>query len=171
VAQLASQVADLQDSLAEMTSIVGKISNTQYQNQNNIITLQSGLERVDQKTKIATKEIEKFKTAIITMESKLATLSTTEDSNKRFDKIEALLVDNPGRKRRASSRGMRKELTQTPDEDMKQQDEYDNIFQENSPHMEVEDTITTTTITIFQAGDSDQTNSSQVNTKDNMLLK
>jgi hypothetical protein len=50
------------------------------------------------------------------MESKLATLSTTEDSNKHFDKIEALLLDNPSRNRQASTRGKCKELTQTKDE-------------------------------------------------------
>jgi Fe2+ transport system protein B len=47
VAQLASQAAELQDNLEEMSSIVGKISDTQYHNQNNIKALQSLLERVD----------------------------------------------------------------------------------------------------------------------------
>jgi hypothetical protein len=109
------------------------------------------------KTEKAAKEIEKFQTALTTTESKLAMLSTMEDSNICFNKTKALLLDYPGRMRRASIRGKHKEPTQTSDEDMHQQDDGEDIFQDSSPHMEREDTTTTTTITIFQAGDREQT--------------
>jgi transcriptional regulator with GAF, ATPase, and Fis domain len=93
VALLASHVSELQDSLMEMTKIVEKMSNNQYQDRITVIVLQSKLETKSQKTESAQIYINKCQVTITTIKNMLGTLSIREESNKRFDKIESLLLE------------------------------------------------------------------------------
>jgi hypothetical protein len=116
---LSTQVLELQDGMMEMTLIISKMSDNQYRDRDTIIALQSELEMVNRKAKSAREDIGKCQVALNTMEQKLSILSTKEDSNKRFDKIESLLLEQSScQGRRLMLTGKRKEQITEEDEEM-----------------------------------------------------
>jgi hypothetical protein len=69
------------------------------------IVLQAELEKTNKKAKTTATEVGKCRTAIKTVENKLATLLTTEKSSKRFDKLEAMFAAVSEPPRRISNSG------------------------------------------------------------------
>jgi hypothetical protein len=169
IAHLTSQVSELQDGLMEMSTLVGKMSENQYRDRNTIIALQSELETVSKKTESARADINKCQVALTTMESKLGTLSTREESNQRFDEIKSLLVEQTSRRgRRLLLTGKRKEQIQEEDEEMGKEDEED-IFVDSSPTMDTEESATSVRNNQERGGDN--TNSLVVYEQQQTTLK
>jgi hypothetical protein len=88
------------------------------------------------------------------MESKLGTLSTREESNQRFDKIESLLLQQSSRQgSRLFLTSKRKEQIQEEDKEMGREDE-EYIFADSSPTMDTDDTVTPVTNNQERGGDN-----------------
>jgi CII-binding regulator of phage lambda lysogenization HflD len=91
LAFLEQSVASLQETNVELKTTMGEMKENQHRDQVKIIGLQTELEAVNRKADISLTDIRKCKSAIMTMETKLASLSTAEEMNNRFDRIESML--------------------------------------------------------------------------------
>jgi hypothetical protein len=92
------------------------------------------------------------------MESKLSTLSTREESNKRFDTIEALLLEQSYRRGRIQMlTGKRKDHTMEGDEEMAGEED-DDVFVDSSPTMDTDDNMSKSNTRNNNSG-GDNTNS------------
>jgi hypothetical protein len=142
MAFLASQVSELQDGLMEMSTLVGKLSENQYRDRNTIIALQTEVETASRKTESVRIDINKCQEALTTMECKLGTLSTREENNQRFDKIESILLGQSSRRgRRLLLTGKRKEQIQEEDEEMGREED-DETFANTFLTRDNDDTVT-----------------------------
>jgi primosomal protein N'' len=88
-----------------MTSMMGGFKVQQHWDQTHILSLQVELEKTNKKTKNMAKYVAKCRTAITMVETKLETLSTTEEGSKQFDKIAAMFAAVSEPLRRFSDRG------------------------------------------------------------------
>jgi hypothetical protein len=88
---LEKSVASLQEDNVELTQTIMAMKNNQYQDQVKMVPLQTELESTNRKLEIASNDIKKCKTSLGTVEERMATLSTKEDTNNRFDRIESII--------------------------------------------------------------------------------
>jgi hypothetical protein len=92
------------------------------------------------------------------MESKLSTLSTREESNKRFDTIEALLLEQSSRRgRKQMLTGKRKDHTMEGDEELAGEED-DDVFVDSSLTMDTDDNMSKSNTRNNNSG-GDNTNS------------
>jgi hypothetical protein len=84
-------VASLQEDNVELNQTIGEMKNIQYQDQIKLVALQSELETANRRIESTSQEVKKCNSALITVEKKLATLSTADATNSRFDRIESML--------------------------------------------------------------------------------
>jgi chromosome segregation ATPase len=89
--RIEQKVATLQESNVKLLTMVGEMREIQHRDQTKIIGLQSELEEANRKHELSQQEIRKCKAEIGSVESKLALLSTKEETMERFDRIEQML--------------------------------------------------------------------------------
>jgi chromosome segregation ATPase len=106
IALLSSQVFELQDSLAGITSTIGELKEHQRQDQLRMNGLQANMEMVNKKTETATKEIRKCNSIITNTENLLSNLMTKEETTKRFDTLEAMFTEIAGSLRKNPPRNL-----------------------------------------------------------------
>jgi hypothetical protein len=92
LAILEQTVAELQTNNMEAKITMSEIKDSQHRDQEKIIGLQTQMEQTNRKTDVAISGIKDCKAAIGNIESKLSSLSTLEDTNQRFDRIESMLL-------------------------------------------------------------------------------
>jgi predicted metal-dependent phosphoesterase TrpH len=93
------RVASLQESNVE----VGEMKELQPQDQTKIIGLHSELEEVNRKATISQQDLRRCKIASTTVETKLASFSTKEESSKQFDHSEQMIAGAIGLKQTAGN--------------------------------------------------------------------
>jgi hypothetical protein len=92
MAMLEKSVMALQETNLELTTTIGKMKEHQHRDQVRMIGFQTELMAMNRKSDAAITDIRKCKTAIHKVETKLASLSTAEETNGRFDRIESMLI-------------------------------------------------------------------------------
>jgi uncharacterized lipoprotein YehR (DUF1307 family) len=164
IALLSSQVSELQDSLAGITSTIGELKDHQHRDQLRMNGLQADVEMISKKAEIATMEIRRCNTTITNMEHRLANLSTKEETTKRFDTLEAMFAEIAGPLRKThlltgKLKGAEQDYNETYEEEMIFENQNDN---NNSQ---------TLAITHGQEGAGDHTNSHKCSGESNMQVK
>jgi hypothetical protein len=94
--EMANEIATLKEKNVELITMIGEMKEFQHRDQTRIIGIQSDLDNTNKRIEAATKEIRKCALAVTTVESRLALLSTKEETTNRFDRIESLLMGNYG---------------------------------------------------------------------------
>jgi hypothetical protein len=150
----------------------------QHRDQVRMIGLQAELEATNRKSDIAITDIRKCKTAIHTVETKLASLPTAEETNSRFDRIESMLsaTFNASKPRITSNNtitGKRKEQVLSIDNGHEKENGEEEIsFMDSQGIMEIEDQEHNNDAISDQSESSDnQTNSQENNDGLKMQLK
>jgi predicted RNase H-like nuclease (RuvC/YqgF family) len=110
---LEQAVAELQTSNLDVKTTMGEMRDTQHRDQEKIIGLQTQMEHTNRKMEAATNDIKECRAAIDNVQTKVSSLSTSEDTNRRFDRIESMLaaigVSTTDRLTNKSITGKRKE--------------------------------------------------------------
>jgi hypothetical protein len=172
---MAEDIADLKERNVELMSIINEMKEYQHRDQKKLIGLESELENTKRKVDTGVNEIRECRSALAKVETRLASLSTKEDTTSRFDRIEAILMGNShtpklqSREQMKLLTGKRKEKT----------DDYENELElnedENGPDsqepMETEQTIHTILAHETQTGEGDHTNSQIAEDTTKMRLK
>jgi hypothetical protein len=95
IQQLEKSLAALQEDNVDLKSTIGEMKDIQHREQAKMIGMQLQMTETNWKTEAANQDIRKCKLALHSVETKMATLSTTEETNNRFDRIESLLTGVP----------------------------------------------------------------------------
>jgi hypothetical protein len=90
------RVASLQESNVELMSMIGEMKEIQHRDQTKIIGLQSDIEEANRKSATANQEIRKCKAAVANVETRLASLTTKEETYERLDRIEQMIAGISG---------------------------------------------------------------------------
>jgi hypothetical protein len=175
-ANLEKKVTNLQDTNVELVSTIGEMRENQSCDQTKMIALQMELEATNRKSDIATNKLKKCKSAISNVETRLASLSMKEDTNKQFDRIESLITGAFGGKEAPSNNevgklaGKRKEQSEQLEHEGDSSEEELLAIQDGMETKDVDETNKSNNK--GSDGSDNQTNSQSVNKEQsNMQLK
>jgi chromosome segregation ATPase len=164
--RMEQKVSSLQESNVELVTMVGEMRETQHREQTKIMRLQSELEEANRRATIANQELSKCKAEITTVQTKLASLSTREETTERFDRIEQMLTGTLGMQTsigglyKKSITGKRKDVgTVIEGRGTLEDDEtYDGTQESMEPEYVVN---TKTTLLLENEGSNNHTNSNE----------
>jgi chromosome segregation ATPase len=169
---LEKSVAELQENNVELIATIGTMKDNQYRDQTKMIGLQTQLENANRKLEGQAKELRKCQMSIQTVETKLSTLSTADDANKRFDRIESMIAGMGGHQIHKSGEivltGKRKEKVA----DIETEQEEEQTFEDSPDIMETDEYgILTKIIAPRNEGHGYHTNNQQENSISETWLK
>jgi hypothetical protein len=172
---LVISVAELQENNVELLATIGTMKENQHRDPTKMISLQTQLEETNRKIEGTSNELKKCRSSIQSVETRLSSLSTADNTNKRFDRIESILVGaigNTGNQPMGTIILACKQKVKVVDME-NEQDEEDENFVDSQDIMETEEQgkTTTTILTTPNEGTGYQTNSQQDNAPSEMRLK
>jgi hypothetical protein len=165
---LEQAVAELQTTNVEVKTTMSEIKDIQHRDQEQMIGIQTQMERTNWKTDAAISDIKECNKAIRNVESKVSSLATLEDTNQRFDRIESMLI-SLGVKTTQITKS--KTLTGKRKEEVLLLEEGEEEFADSQENMDTENETNKYAIRNGNEGAGDQTNTLTEPTPSTMRLK